>query len=67
MFMNRLIGILALSVMAGGLSACGKGEDRPQAQAGEAIAVTAGPVVTTDAADRLEAGGVVAAQESAAI
>ena len=63
--MNRLIGIVALSVVAGGLSACGRGEDRPQAKAGEPIPVTVAPVATIDTAERLEAGGVVAARESA--
>jgi RND family efflux transporter MFP subunit len=67
MVMNRLIGIVALSVVAGGLSACGRGEDRPQAKAGEPILVTVAPVATIDTAERLEAGGVVAARESASI
>jgi RND family efflux transporter MFP subunit len=65
--MNRLIGIVALSVVAGGLSACGRGEDPPQAKAGEPIPVTVAPVATIDTAERLEAGGVVAARESASI
>ena len=65
--MNRLIGIVALGVVAGGLSACGRGEDRPQAKAGEPIPVTVAPVATIDTAERLEAGGVVAARESASI
>ena len=65
--MNRLIGIVALSLVAGGLSACGRGEDRPQAKAGEPIPVTVAPVATIDTAERLEAGGVVAARESASI
>jgi RND family efflux transporter MFP subunit len=67
MIMNQLIGIVALSVVAGGLSACGRGEDRPQAKAGEPILVTVAPVATIDTAERLEAGGVVAARESASI
>ena len=65
--MNRLIGVVALSVVAGGLSACGRGEDRPQTTAGEPILVTVAPVATIDTAERLEAGGVVAARESASI
>jgi RND family efflux transporter MFP subunit len=65
--MNRLLGIVALSVVAGGLSACGRGEDRPQAKAGEPITVTVVPVAAIDTAERLEAGGVVAAPESASI
>ena len=65
--MNRLLGIVALGVVAGGLSACGRGEDRPQPKAGEPIPVTVAPVAAIDTAERLEAGGVVAARESAAI
>ena len=65
--MNRLIGIVALSVVAGGLSACGRGEHPPQTKAAEPIQVTVAPVATIDTAERLEAGGVVAARESASI
>jgi RND family efflux transporter MFP subunit len=67
MVMNRLIGIVALGVVAGGLSACGRGEDRPKATAGEPITVTVAPVAAIDTAERLEAGGVVAARESASL
>ena len=67
MVMNRLIGIVALSVVAGGLSACGKGEDPPHAKAAEPIPVTVAPVATVNTAERLEAGGVVSARESASI
>ncbi len=67
MVMNRLIGIVALSLVAAGLSACGTGEDRPEAKAREPIPVTVVPVAAIDTAERLEAGGVVAAQESASI
>jgi RND family efflux transporter MFP subunit len=66
MVMNRLIGIIVLGAVAGGLSACG-GEELPQANAGEPIPVTVTPVVAVDTAERLEAGGVVAARESASI
>ena len=53
-------------MVAGSLSACGSAEDRP----GEGS--RAGPRhrrswTTIDTADRLEAGGVVAARESASI
>jgi RND family efflux transporter MFP subunit len=64
--MNRLLGIVALGVVAGGLSACG-GEDPARATAAEPVPVTVTSVTTIDTADRLEAGGVVAARESAAI
>jgi RND family efflux transporter MFP subunit len=65
--MNRLLGIVALGVVAGGLSACGSGEDRAQAKSAEPVPVTVTRVTTIDTADRLEAGGVVAATESASI
>ena len=65
--MNRLLGIVALGVVVAGLSACGRAEDPPQAKAGEPIPVTVAPVATIDTAERLEAGGVVAARESASI
>jgi RND family efflux transporter MFP subunit len=67
MVMNRLIGIVALSLVAGGLSACGSGEHRAEANADEPIPVTVVPVAAIDTAERLEAGGVVAARESASI
>ena len=67
MVMNRLIGIVALSVVAGGLSACGRSGDAPQAKAEEPIPVTVAPVATVNTAERLEAGGVVTARESASI
>jgi RND family efflux transporter MFP subunit len=67
MVMHRLIGIVALGLVAGGLSACGRGEHRAEANADEPIRVTVVPVAAIDTADRLEAGGVVAARESASI
>src|SRR5688572_33134381 len=66
MVMNRLI-IVALSLVAGGLSACGTGDDRPAARADEPIAVQVVPVAAIDTAERLEAGGVIAARETASI
>ena len=39
----------------------------PQAKAAEPVPVTVAPVAAIDTADRLEAGGVVAARESASI
>jgi len=65
--MNRLLRIVALGVLAGGLSACGSAEDSAQAKAAEPVPVTVAPVSTIDTAERLEAGGVVAARESASI
>jgi RND family efflux transporter MFP subunit len=65
--MKRLIGIIALGLTTGGLFACGPGERASDAKAQETIAVTVAPVVARDTAERLEAGGVVAAQETATI
>ena len=65
--MKRLIGIMALSLAGGGLAACDKREHTPEAKAEEAIAVTVAPVRAIDTTERLEAGGVLAAQESASI
>ena len=65
--MKRLIGIIALSLAAGGLSACGRADHVPDLEAREAIAVTVVPVAAVDTAERLEAGGVVAALESASV
>jgi RND family efflux transporter MFP subunit len=42
-------------------------EPPPRVTPGEPIPVTVAPVATTDSAERLEAGGVVAARESASI
>ena len=65
--MTRLMQTIALFVVAGGLSACGRGEDRTQPKTGEPITVTVASVAAIDTAERLEAGGVVAARQSAAI
>jgi RND family efflux transporter MFP subunit len=66
--MKRLIEIIALVlVAAGGVSACGGGEHSPEAKAREPIAVTVVPVIASSTAERLEAGGVLAAQESASV
>jgi RND family efflux transporter MFP subunit len=59
-----LVGILAFMVAASGLSACGGNEQAPEVTQEEAIVVTVAPVAAADAHERLEAGGVVAAQES---
>ena len=65
--MTRLIGLVALGVAAGGLAGCGGGERAPERAAAPPIAITVAPVVVREAAERLEAGGVVAAPESASI
>ena len=65
--MKRMIGIITVSLAAGGLWACGETEDSAGSTARDPIAVTVVPVVTIDTTERLEVGGVVAAQESASI
>jgi HlyD family secretion protein len=65
--MRRLIGIIVLNLVTGGLTACGGGGRAPEASAREPIAVTVVPVVASDTAERLEAGGVLAAQQSASV
>jgi multidrug resistance efflux pump len=66
--MKPLIGIVVLGLAAGGLFACGRGNGHaPDAMAAEPVAVTVAPVVVADTAEQLEAGGVVAAPESASV
>jgi RND family efflux transporter MFP subunit len=64
--MKGLIGIMAISVAAG-LSACGGHDDAAEPDAQSPVAVAVAPVVAIDTTERLEAGGVVAAQESASV
>jgi RND family efflux transporter MFP subunit len=59
--------MIAVSLAAAGLAACGRGEPSPETLVQAAIAVTVAPVVTIDTAERLEAGGVVAPQASASV
>jgi RND family efflux transporter MFP subunit len=63
--MKGLVGMIAVSCAAG-LSACNGGESEP-ARAQTPIAVTVAAVVAIDTSERLEAGGIVAAQESASL
>ena len=65
--MKELTGIVVFSLAASGLAGCGGPQQAPESSAPEPIAVTVVPVVTIDTAERLEAGGVVAAQESASV
>jgi RND family efflux transporter MFP subunit len=65
--MNRLMGIAVLSVVTGGLTACGTDQDRPEPTSRAPVPVMVAPVSAIDTAERLEAGGVVAAHESASI
>jgi RND family efflux transporter MFP subunit len=64
--MKKHTGIIALA-LAAALPACNGREPAPEAGAQPPVAVTVAPVVAVDTTERLEAGGVVAAQESAAI
>lgn len=64
--MKGLIAPLAIA-LAAGLSACGGRDHAPAAGAPPPIPVAVVPVVAVDTAERLEAGGVVAAMESATI
>jgi RND family efflux transporter MFP subunit len=64
--MKGLIRMIAVG-LAAGLSACGVGDLTPEQKAQAPIAVTVAPAVAIDTAERLESGGVVAAQESASI
>jgi RND family efflux transporter MFP subunit len=66
--MKRLTEIIALSlVTAGGLSACGGTDHARGATPQEPIAVIVAPVAAVATAERLEAGGVVTAPESASV
>ena len=66
--MKRLIEIIVLSlVAAGGLSACSGTDHARGAKTQEPIAVVVAPVAAIATAERLEAGGVIAAPESASV
>jgi RND family efflux transporter MFP subunit len=65
--MKRMTAIIVLWIAAGGLSACGGGDRAPEATAQAPIAVTVFRVTAVDSTERLEAGGVVAAPESATL
>jgi RND family efflux transporter MFP subunit len=65
--MKRLPAIIAVSVLVCGVSACGSGDHPAADLASEPVDVTVAPVTVLDTTDRLEAGGVVAAQETAVV
>jgi RND family efflux transporter MFP subunit len=65
--MKLLTEIIAFSLVVSGISACGGGDHAPPEQARAPVDVTVVPVTTVDTTERLEAGGVVAAQESASL
>jgi RND family efflux transporter MFP subunit len=64
--MKRLTAIIAFSSLVSGVSACG-GDRRAADQAREPIDVTVAPVTAVDTSERLEAGGVLAARETASV
>jgi RND family efflux transporter MFP subunit len=64
--MRGLIGTVALTLAIAALPACGSEPQVPQ-DAKPPITITAAPVVASETAEQLEAGGVVSAQQSAAI
>ena len=65
--MKGLLTGVALGLVSGGLSACGGDRHSPETAVPEPIAVTVAAVVTIDTAERLEAGGVIAAPEAASV
>jgi RND family efflux transporter MFP subunit len=66
--MTRLTGIVALGMAAAAVAACGGGQHATvDTAARPPITVAVAPVVARDTAERLEAGGIVSARESAAI
>jgi RND family efflux transporter MFP subunit len=65
--MKALTGILAVSLALSGVAACGGHHEVTTAEPGEPIEVTLVPVISAEMAERLEAGGVVAAREAATV
>jgi len=65
--MKALTGIIALSLTVSGVAACGRSDDVAADKGREPIDVTVVAVTPLDVAERLEAGGVVAAQETATV
>jgi RND family efflux transporter MFP subunit len=65
--MKRVTAIIALWIASGSLSACGGSDHTPEATAQAPIAVTVIQATAVDTAERLEAGGIVAAEESASL
>ena len=63
--MKRTLFVLTLSVLTATLIACGGGGESREAPARDAIAVNTAQATVADVTDRLEAGGIVAANETA--
>jgi RND family efflux transporter MFP subunit len=64
---TKALTAIIVSTLAAGLSACAAGERAPEQAARPPVTVTVAPVVAIDTAERLEAGGVVAAPETASL
>ena len=64
--MKSSLGVIAVT-LAVSLAACGRGEHASAPRAREPVAVSVGSVRAVDTAERLEAGGVVAAAQSASV
>jgi multidrug efflux pump subunit AcrA (membrane-fusion protein) len=64
--MNRLAVLIAFLPAFAGIVSCGGSERAPEQQR-QPVQVTVVPVTTVQTTDRLEAGGVVAAQETASL
>jgi multidrug efflux pump subunit AcrA (membrane-fusion protein) len=65
--MKRLTQIIGLSFFVSGMSGCGASDHAPPETARDPIEVTVAAVTAVDTAERLEAGGVVAARETASV
>lgn len=65
--MKRLAGRIVVGLAASGLAACGGRDATRPARAPEPIAVMVARAISMDTAERLETGGVVAAEESATL
>ena len=65
--MQRLTALIVLSLAAGGVSACRASDHDAAPDTRQPIAVTVAPARIVDTAERLEAGGVVSAIETATI
>ena len=65
--MKRVAAIIAFIPAVSGIAACSGSDQAPAEQARQPIEVTVSPVTTVETAERLEAGGVVTAQETASL
>jgi RND family efflux transporter MFP subunit len=65
--MKRQAGVIAFGLAVSGMFACSGKDHAPPEKAGDPIDVTVVAVTASDTAERLEAGGVVAARETASV